>query len=113
MSADAGVLATIGWGYTSTNGLLFRQNGGQFGVSKWLSRFFHHVHTERAKQNAFTHAHTHSISLLTHLPTHLLPRPPAVTGVAYMTGFVQGRAWGCAVVIGTYGSSVAVASRSS
>jgi len=59
-----GVMATIGWGYTSTNGLLFRQNGGQFGV---------------------------------------------LLGFAYMTGFVQGRAWGVAVVFGP-GQSYAVAS---
>jgi len=46
------VLATIGWGYTSTNGLLFCENGGQFGV---------------------------------------------LLGFAYMTGFVQGRAWVSAI----------------
>jgi hypothetical protein len=28
-------MATIGWGYTSCNGVLFRENGGQFGTSKW------------------------------------------------------------------------------
>ena len=27
-------MATIGWGYTSCNGVLFRHNGGQFGTSK-------------------------------------------------------------------------------
>ena len=29
-------MATIGWGYTSTNGVLFRHNGGQFGTSKCM-----------------------------------------------------------------------------
>ena len=50
-----GVLATIGWQYTSTNGVLFRSNGGQFG---------------------------------------------GLAGLTYMTGFVQGRAWGVAMVAG-------------
>lgn len=55
IGAYAGTFASIGWGYTSTNGLLFRQNGGQFGV---------------------------------------------VLGFSYMTGFVQGRAWGLGTVFG-------------
>ncbi|KAM3568821.1 hypothetical protein VYU27_009065 [Nannochloropsis oceanica] len=55
LGSYGGVMATIGWQYTSTNGVLLRMNGGQFGV---------------------------------------------LTGLAYMTGFVQGRAWGIAAVFG-------------
>ena len=55
IGAYAGTFASIGWAYTSCNGLLFRQNGGQFGV---------------------------------------------VLGFSYMTGFVQGRAWGLGTVFG-------------
>ena len=32
---DAGAVNTIGWQYTSTNGVLFRENGGQFATSKY------------------------------------------------------------------------------